>query len=230
MPRVPRSFTVTPHSIVHKVWRGHNREFNLGSDLEKTTYLQFFNDDCESKKYTQGSTLAAITVMSNHCHEIHHIADPKLFSNHMRRHHARYGMFFNRLKERCGKVAQDRPHTTLIEDGEHEMQATFYLHANPVRAKIVKDARDYHFSTHKLYAFGKREAWMRNIKLPSWYLALGKTQELRQREYRKLYALYLKTTGLTKKPILRRRFFGRIEWMMEREEQVSAWRKAYHPP
>src|ERR1700722_3078822 len=97
MARIPRSLTVLPNHSVHKVWRGHNREFNLPSDHEKLAYLDFYNQDVENKKYTQGSVLQALTLMSNHTHEMFHISLPKLFSHHMRRHHSRYGSYFNRL-------------------------------------------------------------------------------------------------------------------------------------
>ena len=109
MARLPRKFKVLPNHSVHKVWRGHNREWNLGTDFEKQTYLKFLNEDLESEKYDAGSVLQALTIMSNHAHEIFLLLNPGFFSNHMRRHHSRYGAFFNRIKGRCGKVAQDRP-------------------------------------------------------------------------------------------------------------------------
>ncbi len=187
MARVPRSLTVLPNFAVHKVWRGHNRENNLGSDEQKAAYVDF-NQDVESEKYQQGSTLNAVTLMSNHCHEVFKVSDPGLYSKHMRRHHSRYGMYFNRMMNRCGKVAQDRPHTTLLENSHREMETVFYVHANPVRAKMVKDARNYPWSTHQLYAFGKRAEWMKHIELPDWYFRLGVSAEQRQRAYRRLFA------------------------------------------
>jgi putative transposase len=230
MARVPRRLTVLPGHTVHKVWRGHNREWNLGTNTQKEVYLQFMNEDFESDKYPIGSFLNALTLMSNHTHEVSAIEQPKLYSNHMRRHHARYGQYFNRMNDRCGKVAQDRPHTTLLEGDSSEMEVVFYVHANPLRAKIVKDLRNYPWSTHNLYAFGKRKAWMRNIKLPKWYLALGKTPLLRQKTYRRLFAKYLKEKGLVKQSFLKRRFFGSITWIDSKEALVKEWRKTHAPP
>jgi REP element-mobilizing transposase RayT len=230
MARLPRKLKVLPNHSVHKVWRGHNREWNLGSDYEKATYLEFLNQDLESKKYDHGAFIQALTLMSNHTHEVFLLITPELFSNHMRRHHSRYGAFFNRLKSRCGKVAQDRPHTTLLSDDHHEMLTVFYIHANPIRAGIVKDARNYYWSTHRLYAFGKREPWMRNIVLPDWYKKLGRTMAQRQREYRRLFARYLSEQGNTKKNFLKKMFFGPIPWMLQLETAVSNWRREHAPP
>ena len=108
------------------------------------------------------------------------------------------------------------------------MMCTFYIHANPHRARI-SDAERYEFSTHKLYAYGKRSPWMRNITLPKWYLCLGKTMERRQKKYRELFAHYLKSSGLTKQTFLKRRFFGSPPWMLENEGRIIEWRKSLKP-
>jgi putative transposase len=195
-------------------------------------YLKFFNEDLESEKYKhrQGARLQALTLMSNHTHEIFSIKNQTLFSNHMRRHHARYGMFFNRVYNRCGKVAQDRPHTTLIADDDHEMKAVFYIHANPVRARIVRDARNYPWSTHRLYAFGKKEPWMKHVKFPSWYMRFGRTMQLRQRAYRQLYEKYLRSDGRRRQDFLKKLFYGPIAWEQKKEKLVVKWRRAHAPP
>ncbi len=228
MPRIPRSITLLPGFAVHKIWRGHNREWNLETNEQKQKYLDILNEELESKQV--GAVFNALTLMSSHTHEIPNIELPILFSKHMRRHHSRYGMFFNKLMNRCGKVAQDRPKTCLIADEEHQMKTTFYIHANPVRAGIVRDAKDYYWSTHKLYAFGKRELWMRNIKLPGWYMKLGRTSEQRQSKYRKLFAGYLMATGNRKQLFHQRLFFGPTVWVGEREMVVAEWRAAHAPP
>lgn len=186
------------------------------------------NEDLESTKYQQGSELEAVTLMSNHAHEKHRVTNPCLFSNHMRRHHARYGMYFNRKRGRCGKVAQQRPHTTLLENEKYEMEATFYIHANPLRAKMIRDMRNYYWSTHVLYAFGKRHPWMRNVKLPSWYLKLGNTPKERQRNYRWFFAHYLRRNGLTKKTVFKRYFYGSSNWCEEQERNLKSIKEA--PP
>jgi REP element-mobilizing transposase RayT len=229
MARIPRSIKVLPNYSVHKVWRGHNGECNLGSDIDKITYLRFMNADLESTKFDAGSNIQALALMSNHSHEIFLVKIPELFSGHMRRHHSRYGASFNRANNRCGKVAQDRAHTTLIADAQHEINAVCYIHANPVRSKMVKDARNYQWSTHRLYAFGKRDPWMKNIKFPKWYIALGETPEMRQSGYRKIFARYLKEKGLVEQSFLKPFFYGPPIWRQQREELVAQWRKANRP-
>lgn len=191
----------------------------------KEKYLDFLNDDLESERFNSAAAIEAATIMSNHTHEIFDVQTTPGFSNHMRRHHSRYGSYFNKLTNRCGKVAQDRPHTTLLYDDYRAMETTFYIHANPIRANIVRDAKDYYFSTHRLYAFGRREPWMRNITLPAWYLRLGRNATLRQKAYRRLFARYLAREGRFKQTFLRARFFGPAAWVAEKENAISLWRK-----
>jgi putative transposase len=231
MARHPRSLTVLPNFSVHKIWRGHNRDKNIGTDEEKQKYLKFFNDDFESEKYVQGAELMALTLMDNHTHEIYHVTDQPLFSEHMRRHHTRYGIHFNRMHERSGKVAEDRPKTCLLETEYQQMVVTFYVHANPVRAKMVSDAKKYLWTTHSLYAFGKRLPWMRNIVLPPWYLKLGRTAALRQKKYRQLFDAYLKREGMRPQPQFQHHCFGSVLWMHDRHVIIKNWhRKRRRPP
>ena len=224
--RIKRSLTVLDGHAVHKMWRGHNGENNLGTDEQKRMYLEFLNDDLESEEYEVGASLNAFTLMSNHAHEMFEVASQKLFSEHMRRHHGRYGLVFNKKNNRSGKVAEDRPKTVLIGDWHHEMLATFYVHANPLRANMVKDLRNYYWSTHRLYAFGVRDWFTRNVKLPEWYKALGRSPKQRQRNYRKAFERYLKEMGLGRQSILKGIYFGPEPLRHRIYESIKAWRKA----
>jgi putative transposase len=232
MSRIPRNLTIRPGFPVHKIWRGHNRENNIERDSDKEKYLEFLNDDYQKHKAEIGAKISALTLMSNHAHEVFQVLHQQEFSNHMRRHHARYGAYFNKDRGRSGKVAEDRPKTCLIGDDTHMMRVTFYVHANPVRAGMVKNARDYQWSTHRLYAFGIRDEWMKFIQLPGWYMRLGKNMAQRQRRYRELYERYLKedsrrSYGAT---ILRSLFLGPKEWQDECLEEVKLWREEHcHP-
>lgn len=221
MPRIPRHLTVMPDYQVHKIWRGHNREWNLKASHEKQKYTDLINDELTHSP----NALHTVVLMSNHTHEIYTVTDVPKFSNEMRRSHGRYGMYFNRLHRRCGKVAQDRPRTCTIEADDYAMRATFYIHANPLRAKIVKDANHYKWSTHSLYAFGKRLPWMKRVVLPGWYLALGDTMLARQRRYRRLFDEYLEEVGLRKLSFHQRPFYGSQAWQLPYLRSITAWRR-----
>ena len=233
MPRIPRKLIVQEGHPVHKVWRGHNREWNLKTDFEKSVYLRYMFEEHGTEDEDKTNPVHAVCLMSNHSHEVIHIDDQPTFSKQMRRHHARYGQFFNNLHSRTGKVAQDRAKTGTIGDHAHAMMVTFYVHANPVRAKMVKDAKDYVWSTHKLYAFGIKPRWFSRVVWPEWYLALGSTFALRRRKYRQLFDAYLKENGLKQDPTMGRPFIGDLFWKMQLEAEVTKWRRGistHDPP
>jgi len=225
MPRLPRKWILHEGLSLHKVWRGHNREWNLKLPFEKRAYLKFLEEELQK----QTNPFHAYCLMSNHAHEIYGLENLRAFSEFMRRHHTRYGILFNRTHKRRGKVAQDRPFTAAIEDDLREMETTFYIHANPLRAGMVKDAKDYAWSTHSLYAFGKRANWMKAVTFPSWYLNLGKTWKERQRKYRQLFDAYLRDQGL-----IRRNFsvygIGSWMWQHERREAILGMLKDRYGP
>ena len=99
----------------------------------------------ELERSSDENVLYAVTLMSNHGHEVYGIGDRELFSRQMRRHHGRYGQDFNRVYGRSGKVAEDRPKTCLLENEHFEMRVTFYIHANPLRAGMVWCAIKFEF-------------------------------------------------------------------------------------
>lgn len=224
MPRIPRGWIIQEEAPFHKIWRGHNKEWNLGSDVEKTKYLSLLTEE----KAKDVNPLHALCLMSNHTHEVYTLKNLSSFSNFMRRHHSRYGMYFNRKHKRCGKVAQDRPLTSQIQDEEYEMRVVLYIHANPVRAGICNDAKDYVWSTHTLYAYGKKPKWMKGMPFvfPDWYMALGETMQQRQKVYRQIFDRYLMEYGLRKVPTSVYGT-GTYLWEAKRKKEISVKFKAY---
>ncbi len=197
---------------------------------EKQTYLRMLNEEFVK----QANHFHAVCVMSNHSHEIYSLEHIQSFSCFMRRHHGRYGQYFNKKHRRCGKVAQDRPKTIAIEDEFNEMTTTFYVHANPLRARIVCDAKDYPWSTHRLYAFGRRASWMTHVRLPKWYMDLGRTMEERQKKYRQFFDAYLREQGLIKQ-VFSIYGIGDPRWRSARRETIlgvlrEKAKKAQSPP
>ena len=173
--------------------------------------------------------LNAITLMSNHAHEIMKVFKVKIFSDLMRNHHSRFGLVYNKIHKRCGKVAQERPHTTCFEDNSHSMEAVFYTHANPYKAGMVKDGQMYYWSTHMYSAFGKKPKFLEGVKFkfPKWYMDFGKTFEERQKKYRKLFNKYLKKI-LSKKIYNRYSklyFHGCPKWIFAKNQIIKSYFK-----
>lgn len=162
-------------SSFHKVWRGQNKDWNIGDDRKKVKYL----DSLQEEKAKDPNPIHAFCLRSKYTHEVYSLKELCSYSNFMRRHHGQHGMYFNLKHKRCGKVAQARPLTSQFENEEHEMRASLYIHSNPLRAGICHDVKDYEWSTHNLYAYGKKTKWLKDqvIVFPLWYMDFGNNNE-----------------------------------------------------
>ncbi|MCP4544447.1 MAG: hypothetical protein GY832_45630, partial [Chloroflexi bacterium] len=176
--------------IIHKMWRGHNREPVLETDVEKAAYLRnlgnTFTDGIKKQVHWYSYCL-----MSNHTHEGNRVlgvdtkfglrAGIRTLGNWMRNGHSRFGAEYNRRHKRQGKVAYDRPKTIEVKDEESILRVMFYGDANPVRAGLVSHPSRYRHSSHRFYAYGETNEHTVHLTLPPAYLALGDTPKKRQK-------------------------------------------------
>jgi REP element-mobilizing transposase RayT len=227
MARVARKYLLTPGLGFHKIWRAHNREHLLREGSEKQAYIEAIARDYQDNCDSSALQLHAFCIMGNHVHEagtlpgeLHHL------SNHMRRAHGCFGLKFNKRKGRLGKVACERPKTLAIQNDESAARCHFYIHANPVRAGIIKTPWAIQwrmFSTCRLYTHGERNRLNRFIQLPEWYLRLGPTPKARQAAYRRLLVEYLRKCGLVRdRSMTRGHFIGSNLWVEAKRSQLRA--------
>jgi putative transposase len=187
MGRLSRNIVLYDGCITHKTWHAHNDEYNLEQPIDKEDYLKILFNKISS----QACSIHAYSVMGNHSHELYTVNRVHQFSNFMRIHHTIYGQRFNLRNDRKGKVANERPTTTLIKDVAHEIISTLYIHSNIFKVDSIKNPEDFEWSTHHLYAHGIKNTFTQRITLPEWYLNLGDTDEERQKSYRQLFNAYL---------------------------------------
>ena len=140
----------------------------------------------------------------------------------MRSAHSIFGQAFNRIHKRSGKVANERPKTSLVENQEHALRVHFYIEANPVRANKIKieKLRFYKYSSYRFYAYGEKDELTKHLKIPNWYLELGKTFQERQKNYRYLFSKYLEENLKTLK-IYEELFIGGISWLLEKRKNLQ---------
>ena len=68
-----------------------------------------------------------------------------------------YTQYFNRTYKRTGRLWESRYHSCIIDEERYLWAAARYLEQNPVRAKIVKKAEDYQYSSAKAHINGERD-------------------------------------------------------------------------
>ncbi|WP_338011674.1 transposase [Desulforamulus putei] len=92
----------------------------------------------------------AYCLMNNHVHLVVDTNGSDI-SQIMKSLNVSYVMYFNRKYERCGHLFQDRFRSEVIDNDRYLLEVTRYIHLNPVRAKMVKDAAHYPWSSYSVY-------------------------------------------------------------------------------
>jgi putative transposase len=147
MPRTLRP--IDEGLIYHVINRGNNRQrvFSRRADFE--AFLKTLAELKERKPFE----LYGYCLLDNHFHlllrprgaSISRIMQSLLISHTQRYHkHHRSG----------GHVWQGRFKSPVIQDDEHLLTVLRYIEANPVRAKIVKRAEDYPWSSYTVHGMG----------------------------------------------------------------------------
>lgn len=222
--RIPRSIQLfEANGFVHKFWRCHNKERYLAKDEFKALYLDCTKKILEKPAFKEHVSISSYCAMDNHFHQMMSYSENSSWlSGFMRQVHSRFGSIYNRRNKRSGKVAEGRPKTPLIENGEHLARVQFYIEANPVAAgkMTLGMLKKYKYSSYRFYAFGVRDRYTEMITIPSWYVALGKTPKERQQKYRKLFVAYLKDKGIETENFLKA-FIGTPLWIETKRSQVK---------
>ena len=223
--RIPRSIQLNYESgFVHKFWRCHNREFYLRDNKIKDLYLNCAGEALSDKSLSKTVKIHAFCAMDNHFHKVMSYDEgSQNLSEFMRKAHSSFGARYNKLKKRTGKVAESRPKTPLIENFDHLARVHFYVEANPIRAGMVDLGRlkKYKYSTYQFYAYGIKHLSHDIISIPDWYKELGSTPKERQKEYRRLFQIYLdeNKSGLLN---FLKAFIGSPEWVLRESRRAIA--------
>jgi putative transposase len=140
----------------HRVWfpgakyhitnRGNRRSSIFYDDFDYEAYLRLLEEACRYFPFH----LHAYCLMTNHIHlqieTIHH--HPK---DMMKMLNSRYAMYFNKRHRLVGHVFQGRYGAELIDSSDYLLDASRYIHLNPVDANMVKSPEDYKWSSYTAY-------------------------------------------------------------------------------
>jgi putative transposase len=174
MPRVARiAFPSMPY---HIICRGNNREpvFEEKEDFEK--YLEI----CRRYKDQYGFKLYHWVLMNNHIHLLVETKENGSLSKVMQGINLAYTIWFNRKNAKVGHLWQDRYRSAVVERDNYLLECGRYIERNPVRAGIVKDAREYLWSSYRVYGYGKEDGLTDRHDI---YESMGKNQTQRQKAY-----------------------------------------------
>ncbi|MEA1960745.1 MAG: transposase [Bacillota bacterium] len=139
-------------AIYHVIQRGNNRQDIFWGDMDKRRYLQTLR--LEQKKY--GFEVYCYCLMDNHIHLLIGAAGAEI-SAFMKSLNISYVQYYNKKHECCGHLFQDRFRSEIVDSEPYLLQASKYIHLNPVKAQMVEQPADYQWSSYWAYNGQRRD-------------------------------------------------------------------------
>jgi REP element-mobilizing transposase RayT len=145
MPRKPR--IEYEGAFYHVIIRGNQRQNIFKDEEDFGKYLKILSRYKERYDFH----LYAYVLMNNHVHllvEIGLIPLSKIFQGI----NQSYTLYFNHKYNLSGHLFQGRYIAILCDRDAYLLSLLKYIHLNPLRAGMVKDVKDYRWSSHKIYS------------------------------------------------------------------------------
>lgn len=131
-------------ALYHLTSRGDRREDIYLSDADREEFLGILGDVCEHYHWV----CHAYCLMGNHYHLLIETPDGHL-SQGMRQLNGVYTQRFNTSHRRVGHVFQGRYKGILVEKDTYLLELARYIVLNPVRAGMVRTAKDWPWSSYR---------------------------------------------------------------------------------
>jgi len=156
-----------PHHIVQ---RGNNEQDVFFVDDDRRAYLRLLKERCAAS----GVQVLAYCLMTNHVHLVAVPSAEESLATAIGRTHFLYTQYVNRMHRRSGHLWQNRFFSCALDE-VHMWRAVRYTERNPVRARMVRLAWRYRWSSAAAHVGGKDEtglldmaAWAEEWKPAKW--------------------------------------------------------------
>ena len=131
-------------ALYHITSRGNAQESIYRDDADRTEFLLILSKTCNRFNWH----CHAYCLMGNHYHLMIETKQANL-SKGMKHLNGSYTQFFNRTHKRIGHVYQGRFKAILVEKNSYLLELSRYIVLNPVRARMVKSAQDWPWSSYR---------------------------------------------------------------------------------
>ena len=131
-------------AVYHATSRGNAGKDIFLDDVDRARFLEILGVTVERF----GWICHAYCLMTNHYHLLIETPEPNL-SRGMKYLNGVYTQWFNRQHSRAGHLVQGRFKAILVEKESHLLELARYIVLNPVRAKLVRIASDWHWSSYQ---------------------------------------------------------------------------------
>jgi REP element-mobilizing transposase RayT len=146
MSRNPRKKSKSGY--YHVMLRGNEKKNIFNNDEDKIRFIETIYE----KKQENRFLLHALCLMDNHIHLMLSEENEDI-AKIMKRITVSYVHYFNKKYKRVGHLFQDRYKSEVVEEDSYILSLARYIHQNPVKAGIVKNAGDYKWSSFNGYLY-----------------------------------------------------------------------------
>jgi putative transposase len=162
MSRIAR--VVAPGYPHHITQRGTNRTDIFLDDDDRTFFLSTLTQWAERKR----TRIWAYCLMSNHLHLLLEPANVEGLGTCLHGTTFRYAQYFNGKYNRTGRLWENRYFSTPVDKDAYLWAVVRYIERNPVRAKMVRRAEDWKWSSARAHIAGNADGtlqlfdWLKN--------------------------------------------------------------------
>ncbi|MBI5674779.1 MAG: transposase [Nitrospirae bacterium] len=144
-----------PGAFYHITARGNERKDIFRDEKDRERFLNYLETSVGRYK----AVIHAYCLMSNHYHLLLTTPEGNL-SQIMRHINGGYTTYFNKQHKRSGHLFQGRYKAILVEADPYAGELSRYIHLNPVRAGMARQAEKYKWTSYTAY--------IGNTKTPHW--------------------------------------------------------------
>lgn len=131
-------------ALYHITSRGNARQAIFLNEEDFTAFLGILNSVVRRYNFL----LHAYCLMNNHYHLLIETPEGNL-SKGMRQLNGLYAQRFNQRHQRVGHLLQGRYQSILVDKENYLLELSRYIVLNPVRAGMVKEPKDYRWSSYQ---------------------------------------------------------------------------------
>ncbi|MEO8009412.1 MAG: transposase, partial [Betaproteobacteria bacterium] len=153
MARKPRLHV--PGGLYHVILRGNARQDVFFTSGDRHFFYELLSEGVARFGYR----VHAFCLMSNHLHLALQVSDREL-SEGMQNLSFRYTRYLNTRRRQVGHVFQGRFKAFLVDQDRYGLALVRYIHLNPVRAKMVRTAGAYAWSSQRAYLGEQDLPWL----------------------------------------------------------------------
>ena len=174
MARLPRyKIRNQPQHIIQRSIEG------LQIFFEQQDY-QYYHDCLEAAAYNYDLKIHAYALMPDHVHILASPGGEDSIPRTLQSLGRNYVQYYNECHSGVGTPWEGRYRATVLQAKTYLLNCSHYIEQNPVRVGLVKNAKDYLWSSFAHNALAKSEEI---ITPSSEYLALGSSDKTRARAY-----------------------------------------------